>query len=156
MDISYLLSRFKRKGQLMHMVLLPLVFKELLTRVPDRIKSAQYLRVSAERDTAAEASDRSHSDLPFRGFSTQRAGPCLRGCFLGSPEGDRCRPWYPPPVLEFRLNFENALGRADALYSPGKSKELLLKGSMSFAYPRDYALQRLALFAIEEAEAPLV
>ena len=27
---------------------------------------------------------------------------------------------------------------------------------MSFAYPRDYALQRLALFSIEEAEAPLI
>ena len=39
----------------MHMLLLPLVFKELLTRVPDRVKSAQYLRVSAERDTAAAA-----------------------------------------------------------------------------------------------------
>jgi hypothetical protein len=55
MHISDPLSRFKRLGQPMHMVLLPLAFKELLTRVPDRVKSAQYLRVSAERDTAAAA-----------------------------------------------------------------------------------------------------
>ena len=55
MDISDPLSRFKRKGQPMHMVLLPLVFKELLTRVPDQVSSAQYLRASAERDTAAAA-----------------------------------------------------------------------------------------------------
>ena len=55
MDISDPLSRIKRIGEPMHMVLLPLVFKELLARVPDRVRSAQYLRVSAERDTAAAA-----------------------------------------------------------------------------------------------------
>ena len=55
MDISNPLSRMKRIGEGMNMVLLPLVLKELFSRLPDRIKDSKYIRVSAERDTAAAA-----------------------------------------------------------------------------------------------------
>jgi hypothetical protein len=57
MGVSDGLSRIKRTGEYepMNMVLLPLVMDELLQRLPSCIKSAQCLRVSAERDTAAAA-----------------------------------------------------------------------------------------------------
>ena len=53
MDISDPLSRMKRLGEGMNMVLIPLILKELFSRLPDRVKDSKYLRVSAERDTAA-------------------------------------------------------------------------------------------------------
>ena len=55
MDISDPLSRISRKGQPMNMVLLPLVMKELLSRLPESVRKAEHLRVSAEKDTAAAA-----------------------------------------------------------------------------------------------------
>ena len=55
MIVSDGLSRIKRKGCDMEMVLLPLVFKELLTRLPDGVRKAEHIRVSAERDTVAAA-----------------------------------------------------------------------------------------------------
>ena len=55
MHISDPLSRMKRLGEGMNMVLLPLILKELFSRLPDRVKDSKYLRVSAERDTAAAA-----------------------------------------------------------------------------------------------------
>ena len=54
MDISDPLSRIKRKGHTtVEMVLLPLVFKELLSRLPEELRDYSYLRVTAEKDTAA-------------------------------------------------------------------------------------------------------
>ena len=35
------------------MVLLPLVFKELLSRLPEEVRGCSYLRVTAEKDTTA-------------------------------------------------------------------------------------------------------
>ena len=55
MVVSDGLSRLKRKGHTMEMVLLPLVFKELLCRLPQEIKSARTIRVFAEKDTVAAA-----------------------------------------------------------------------------------------------------
>ena len=54
MDISDPLSRNKRKGgHTVEMVLLPLVFKELLSRLPEEVRGYSYLRVTAEKDTTA-------------------------------------------------------------------------------------------------------
>ena len=53
MDISDPLSRIKRKGHTVEMVLLPLVFKELLSRLPEEVRDYSYLRVTAEKDTTA-------------------------------------------------------------------------------------------------------
>ena len=55
MIVSDGLSRIKRKGCDMEMVMLPLVFKELLSRLPDEVRTAQHIRVFAERDTVAAA-----------------------------------------------------------------------------------------------------
>ena len=55
MEISDPLSRINRTGDGMNMVILPLVLDELLTRLPPEVKNYKYLRVSAERDTAAAA-----------------------------------------------------------------------------------------------------
>ena len=55
MEISDPLSRINRTGDSMNMVILPLVLHELLSRLPPAVKDYKYLRVSAERDTAAAA-----------------------------------------------------------------------------------------------------
>ena len=43
MDISDPLSRIKRKGHTVEMMLLPLVFKELLSRLPEEVQDYSYL-----------------------------------------------------------------------------------------------------------------
>ena len=53
MNISDPLSRIKRKVHTVEMVLLPLVFKELLSRLPEEVRDYSYLRETAKKDTAA-------------------------------------------------------------------------------------------------------